>query len=163
MEEILAAGIHWKLINFAIFIGLLVFFLRKPVKEFWSSRTNTIRFDMEEGEKLRREAQAKYDDLKRRVSRLESEAQELVRSLQQEGEMEKKRLTEEADKLAARLLSDGQRIMDQEFRRVREGLKEQAVQLVVEAAEKLVAENMKADDQKRLSDKYLETLERGAA
>lgn len=163
METLLATGLHWKLINFGIFVGLLFFFLRKPVKEFWTARTHAIRFEMEEGEKLRREAQAKHDDLCRRVSRLETEAQGLVRALQQEGEMEKEKLMEEADKQAARLQSDGKRIMDQELQRVREGLREQVVQLAIEAAQKLIAENFNAADQKRLSDSYIAGVERGAA
>ncbi len=163
MEEFLASGVHWKLFNFFLFAGILFFVLRKPIKDYWQTRAHAIQFEMDEAGKLARDAQAQYDQLRQRVSRLESEAQGLIRSLEQEGDAEKKRIMEEADKAAARLKSDGERIMAQEVRRARESLKAQAVQLAVETAEKMIRDNFNDADQKRLSEQYLTNLEKGAA
>jgi F-type H+-transporting ATPase subunit b len=162
MEEILHSGLHWNLINFSIFVGLLFFFLKKPVKEFWEGRAVRIRFEMEEGEKLGREAKARHENLRKSVARLESDAADLARSLEREGEMEKKQLQDEGRRRAERLKEDAARILDQEARKAREFLKEQAASLALETAEKLVLENLKPEDQKRLSEQYLSGLERQA-
>lgn len=160
MNELIHSGVHWNLINFSIFVGVLFFFLRKPVKEFWESRSGRIRFEIEEGEKLGREAKSRHESLRKTISRLDAETQELVLFLEREGEMEKKQLMDEGKRRSERLKEDGRRILDQEARKARESLKGQVAALALETAEKLVRENLKAEDQKRLSDGYLAGLER---
>jgi F-type H+-transporting ATPase subunit b len=160
MEEMLHSGLHWNLINFSIFVGLLFFFLRKPVKEFWEGRAVRIGFEIQEGEKLGRDAKARHDDLQKRVSRLDSDAQNLVLALEREGDLEKKQLQEDGNRRVARLRDDTARILDQEARKARETLKEQVAALALETAEKLIRENIRGEDQKRLSDGYLIGLER---
>lgn len=163
MGELLHAGVHWSLINFALFVALLVFVLRKPVKEFWASRREQIRFALDESGRLKREAEERHEDLKKRLSRLETEARELVHSMEREGEAEKRRLMEEAERLASNVRQDTERILAQEIRKARETLKAQAVELAVELAEKTVRDHFKDTDQKKLSEEYLAGVEKGAA
>ncbi|HSA58794.1 MAG TPA: ATP synthase F0 subunit B [bacterium] len=160
MDALLHSGIHWSLINFSIFVSLLFFFLKKPVKEFWESRAGRIRFEIEEGEKIGREAKSRHENLRKAMSRLEAESRDLVLSLEREGELEKKQLMEEGKKRSDRLKEDGLRILDQEARKARESLKGQVASLALETAERMVRENLKAEDQKRLSDDYMAGLER---
>ena len=159
MSELLAAGMPWQIFNFVVFLVVLFFALRKPVKEFWASRSHQIRFDMEEAERLRREASERHGALQSRLSRIEKEISELIRSLEDEGEMEKKVMTQEAEKLSQKIKQDTERIAAQEVRKARETLKVQAVQLSVEMAERLIRENVRESDQRRLSENYLKELE----
>jgi F-type H+-transporting ATPase subunit b len=162
MHEILEAGIHWNLINFAIFVGMLFFFLRKPVQEFWKSREGQIRFELQESERVGREAKTQHDELKTMLSRLDSESKDLVLTLEREGEMEKKQLMEDGQRRSERLKLDATRIIDQEGRKAREMLKEQVATLALETAEKMIQENIQAQDQQRLADQYVTGLERQA-
>lgn len=159
----MAAGTHWRILNFAIFLGVLFFALRKPVKEFWASRSHEIRFAMEEAERLKREAKARHDGLEKRLARIEEEVKGLVRTLQQEGELEKGKMIEEAENLARRIQRDSERIAAQEIQKAKETLKAQTIQLSVELAERILREKFQESDQKRLSEKYLRELERGSA
>lgn len=163
MGEFLAAGMHWKLLNFGLFVGVLFFLLRKPVSEFWASRSHQIRFDLEESERMKRESIGRHGDLEKRVSRIEGEVKDLVRSLKGEGELEKERLIQEAERLSRRMREDGERIAAQEVRKAKEALKIQTVQLSMELAERLVRENVRETDQKRITERYLADLEGGAA
>lgn len=160
MEEILSAGIHWRLINFALFVGLLVYFLKNPLKEFWKTRSQKIQSDLEESERLRRDAEKQYRQLEARLADIENEVQTLIRSLEEEGDLEKKRLIEDTEKIATRIKQDAERIADQEVRRARETLKAQAIQLSVEMAERLIRDNFKDTDQQKLVGRYLEKLEK---
>jgi F-type H+-transporting ATPase subunit b len=162
MEEFLAGGVHWRILNFLIFLGVLFFALRKPVKEFWAGRAHEVRFEMEEAARLRREAAARHETLEKRLSRIETEVKDLVRTLEEEGELERKKMVEEAEKLALRIKQDSERIAGQEVLKAREALKAQAVELAMELAERQIRENFQTTDQKRLSEKYLKQLE-GAA
>lgn len=160
MHELLHAGIHWSLLNFAIFVGLLFFFLKKPVKEFWVSRAGEIRFELEEAARLSREAKGQHEQLQGLLSRLDAESKDLILSLEREGEMEKKRLMEEGKRRSERLKEDAVRIVEQEARKTRETLKEQVASLSLETAEKMIRDSLRDEDQKRLSDEYLSGLER---
>lgn len=160
MEEFLAAGIHWRIFNFVVFLGSLFFILRKPVREFWVSRAHQIRFEIDESAKLKREFQERYDTLKKRVSRIEEEAKALVRFMEQEGELEKKKMIEEAEQLSRRIRHESERIADQEVRKAREILKAQTVQMAIELADRVIRENIRDEDQQRLTEKYMTGLER---
>lgn len=153
----------WSVINFVIFVGVLFFVLRKPVREFWAGRSHGIRFEIEESEKLKRQAGKRHEELQKRFSRIEAEAKGLIQSLELEGEMEKKRLIEESERLSRRLLEEGERIAAQEVRKAVEILKTQTVALSIEMAERLVKERVDENDQRRLSEKYLAELERSPA
>lgn len=159
MSELLEAGIPWTVFNFVVFVGMLFFLLRKPVKEFWITRSHEIRFAVTEAERVKREAKEKYDDLKKRLARLEVETKELIHQMHQEGEMEKKGIMEQVERLAQRTREDSERIMAQEVRKAREALKIEAVNLAIEFARKTIADNLQEADQKRLSDQYLNRLE----
>ncbi len=159
MEELLSAGIHWQILNFIIFLAVLFFALRKPVKEFWSSRSHQIRFDMEEANRLQREASLRHEDLQKRLSKIEKEIADLIRSLEEEGEMEKRVMIQEAERLSQKIEQDAERIATQEVRKAKETLKAQAAQLSIEMAERLIRENFQDEDQRRLSEKYLKGLE----
>ncbi len=159
MEELLASGLHWRIVNFILFVGLLVYVLRKPAKAFWESRAQRIHSEIEQGEQLRREAEGKYRTLEKRFLNLETEIQGLVSSMQREGSDEKKFLLSDAEALAARIRKESERIAAQEVRKARESLRAQAVTLAVELAEKMIRQGLGEEDQKRLADKYLSALE----
>ena len=152
----------WNVFNFVVFVGALFFLLRKPVKEFWATRSHEIRFAITDAERVKREAKAGYDDLRRRVTRLEAETRELIHQMHQEGELEKKGMMEQAEKLVLRIREDSEKIMTQEVRKARETLKLEAVGLAIEFARKTIVDNLQEADQKRLSDKYRNGGEEGA-
>src|SRR3989338_11119227 len=107
MEHFLEGGMHWRILNFFIFLGILVFFLRKPLREFWEARSNRTRFEMEEAAKLRATEEERYRALQSRIASLEKEAAFLVSSLKEEGELEQTRLVAEGERYAAKLKGDG--------------------------------------------------------
>lgn len=163
MELFFASGMPWKIFNFVVFVALLFFFLRRPLKEFWAGRSHGIRFEIEEAANLAREARFRHEVLRKRMTEIEREMQELVRSLESEGDLERKNMIEEAEGLSERIRTEGEKILRQEIQKGREMLKAQAVQLSMDLAERLVTENLVAEDQKRISEAYLEGLEKGAA
>lgn len=159
MEELLASGIQWRIVNFLLFVGLLVYVLRKPWTAFWETRAQKIHLEIEEGEKLKRASRERYQSLEKRLGNLENELQGLAASMEQEGREEKKRLISDAEAWSARIRHESERIAAQEVRKAREILKTQAVTLAMELAEKMVKQGLREEDQKRLADHYLESLE----
>lgn len=159
MEEFIASGMHWRIFNFLVFLSILTFVLRKPVKEFWLSRAHQIGFEREEATRLRQEASRRHDEMKKKMAGIEGEIRDLIRSLEAEGEFEKKRMMEETERLARRLREDTERIAAQEVKKAIQTLKVQAVELAVELADRLLRENVNRGDQKRMVERYLQELE----
>lgn len=163
MHDFLAAGMHWKFINFAIFaIGLIVL-LKKPVADFWAKRTNDLKTEIEDAKRLRAEAQARHRELEARWSRIAGEVNGLAKSLKEEGEAERVKMVQDAQALSVRMKSDSEKIVEQEVRRAKEILKAQAVQLAMELADRLIRENIRLEDQQKMAEQYLIDLEKGAA
>lgn len=153
----------WQIFNFVVFLVVLFFALRRPVREFWASRTHQIRFEIDEAARLKGESQERHDVIQGRLARIDREMKDLVQSLEKDGELEKKRIAEEARRFVVRLQGDSERIAAQEVRKAQEILKGQAVQLSLELAERLIRENLKGSDQTRMVEKYLTGLEGGTA
>ncbi len=159
MHEFLASGMPWKLFNFAVFVGLLGFGLKKSVAEFWRNRKATLTMEIDEASRLRKDAGKKTYDLEVRLTRLDQETAELVKKLGEEGELEKKKMIEDAQRLAAGMRRDSVRIMEQELGRAREELKHQVAEISVGIAERLLQEKMVPEDRLRLNRNTLGELE----
>lgn len=146
-------------INFLIFILILGYFLHKPMKEFFSSRAAVIGKDIHESQNLKQEAEQKYAEYEQRMKSIEAEMQHLITELKKDGQLERDRLLATAEEQAEALKHTSERIMDQELRRAKEELKQEAVQLAAEMAEDLLKKNITAEDQQRIVKQYIHKVE----
>ena len=69
-------------------------------------RHEQIAKDLAEGARLRDEAKRKLDDYNARLSNMDREIDELVRSIRSEAEAERKRIVDEAEARAVRMQKD---------------------------------------------------------
>lgn len=146
-------------INFLIFILILGYFLRKPMKEFFRSRAAVIGKDINESQKLKEEAERKYAEYEQRMKGIEAEMQHLITELKSDGQLERDRLLSTAEEQAEALKNTSERIMAQELRRAKEELKQEAVQLAADMAEDLLKKNITAEDQQRIVKQYIHKVE----
>lgn len=158
MNDFLNAGMHWKTLNFALFLTFLYFVLRKPVAEFWKTRTHKIEFDLEEAARLHREAAVRVIDLEKRIDHLDQESKKIIQTLRDEGESEKKKILNETGGLVEKVRQDADRIMHQEIQRTKEQLKREIVEASLERARQLLQENFNDSDQQKLGQKFLHQL-----
>ncbi len=147
-------------INFLILILVLGYFLRKPVKEFFASRAALIKKNIELSQALRNEAAKKYAEYEARLKGIEAEMSRLIAQLKKDGNLEKERILRAAQEQMVGLGETSKRVMDQEIRRAKEELKEEAAALAASLAEELVRKNITPEDQRRLLEEYLERMER---
>ncbi|MDO8461292.1 MAG: ATP synthase F0 subunit B [Deltaproteobacteria bacterium] len=149
----------WKIINFVIFVGVLTYFLRKPLREFWLVRRSQLALQIEEATKLAREAGEKHASYEKRLSHIEKEAQQLVAELKNDGELQKKQILKESKEWELSMNEEWKKIAAQEIRKAKIVLQKEAVQLAAEIAEKLVHDHFEKDDQVKLTEGYLKRLE----
>ena len=151
--------VYWS-INLLILIAVLLFFLRKPAKEFFASRATLIRTNIDQARNLKADAEKKYAEYEARLKAIESEMNALVSSLEKDGELERRRIVEAATQQVATLKKNSERMLQQETAKAKEELKREAVQLATELAGDLIKKNMTPEDQSRIVEQYLDKMEK---
>ncbi len=146
-------------INFIILLSLLIYFLKKPAKEFFQTRSKKVAEEIEQAAHEKHDAEAKYLNYDRRLKNIESEMDNLLQNLKKEGELARQKIVEEAEASAKRIAETTQWIANQEIRKAKEALKEKSVQIIAERAEKMIHDNIQAQDRHNLVDKALNKLE----
>jgi F-type H+-transporting ATPase subunit b len=132
----------WATIALLIFIGIVVY-LKVPgmISKALDSRADKIRHDLDEARRLREEAQALLAEFQQKRKAAEKEAGDIVTAAKREAEMlvaEAHKKTE--DYVARRTAMAEQKIAQAEREAVNE-VRSSAVDIAVEAARKLLADN----------------------
>jgi F-type H+-transporting ATPase subunit b len=146
------------ILDFLVFIGLLVYFGRKPIAAMLDKRHADVAKEMEAAKALRDEAQAKYDEYTARISGLETELQLMLADVQKGTAVEVERIMAEAQAQVVRLTAEEQQRLEQESKRLRESLQREAATLAVQMAEQALRERLDAAGQQRLVERSLSEL-----
>jgi F-type H+-transporting ATPase subunit b len=148
----------FRLANFAILAGTLVYFLRKPVADYLASRSAQIRQDLVTAAEMRTTATAQLAEIDNKLKALPGELEALKRQGAQDVEAERVRIEKAAVEERTRLLEQTRREIDMRMRIARRELTEHAARLAVEVAETRIKRSITPDDQLRLVDRYASQL-----
>jgi F-type H+-transporting ATPase subunit b len=93
----------WKFINLAIFVGILIYLLRKPLSAQFKAKRDAIRAELIRAEEERKAALARLTAIEARLAQLENEKEAIHSKAKEESEEERKRLSEQTKAEIARL------------------------------------------------------------
>lgn len=148
----------FRLANFAILVGLLVYFLKSPFVAYLASRSAQIRQDLVTAAEMRAAATAQLAEIDRKMQALPAELDALRRQGAEDVKAEQARITEAAAAERTRLLEQTRREIDMRLRIAKRELTEHAAQLAVGVAEQRIRRSITPDDQVRLVDRYASQL-----
>ena len=148
----------FRLANFAILAGTLVYFLRTPLADYLASRSGQIRQDLVTAAEMRIAAAAQLAEIDNKLKALPGELEALKRQGAQDVEAERVRIEKAAVEERTRLLDQTRREIDMRMRIARRELTEHAARLAVEVAETRIKRSITPDDQLRLLDRYASQL-----
>ena len=149
----------YKAINFVILVGGLGYVLRKPMAEFFSSRSASIQKSLEEGRKALEASQAQLQAVEEKLRGLEAEIAAFKASAVREMEAERQRLQQSSAEEAARILESARAQTDTAVRGAKLELKNYAAQKSVALAEELIRARLDDSGRKRLVTQFVATLE----
>ena len=150
----------WQIINFLILVGALAFMMKKmDLKGYFKKRTELIEQSLREAREAKELAQKALAEVEERLKTKDSEIENIIAAARQSGEKEKARLVEEGDKLKARILEQARTNIDYEVKRAKEAIKEEAVEIALELAEKKLKEKLSKDEQLKLLEESLAKIE----
>jgi F-type H+-transporting ATPase subunit b len=145
--------------NLVLLLGVLVYFARKPVLEYFADRRSTIEEDLTGAAAELTDAEAVYAKWQRRLIDLESELEQIRTTGRQRAESERERIIADAEVAAERIRNNASAAITQELRRAREQLREEAAQLAIEMAGDRLAREVTDADRDRLLDEFIERVE----
>jgi F-type H+-transporting ATPase subunit b len=161
-EEGGSSSLIFSVLNFALILGVIFYFARKPVAEYLEQRRQGIQRSLEDSAKLLADAEAKLQDWNDRTGRLDAELAGIRETSRRIAEEEREEILAQARANAERIQNDARVAIDQELLRARRTLAEEAGELAIDLAAKLIADQVTDDDQQRLFDEFLSKVEAGA-
>jgi F-type H+-transporting ATPase subunit b len=149
----------YKIINFAILVGGLGYILRKPLTEFFTSRSASIRKSLDEGRKALEASQAQLKIVEDKLKGLEAEIAAFKSSAMREMEAERQRMQQAGAEEAARILESARNQTSVAVRAAKLELKRYAAQKSVTLAEELIRGRLDDSSRKRLVTQFVATIE----
>lgn len=158
-----AGGESWldwlfKIINFAVLVGILIKFAGKPLKNYLVTRHNSIKEKLEEAERKAIEAEALRAKYEERLAGLEKELEAFKKDILEETEKERKKILADAEAFALRIKQQAGITYEQEVREIRGKIKEEIARLTVEKAETLIREKVGKKDHDQMVEDFIEKL-----
>ena len=140
----------WQVTNLAFFLGLLWYFLRKPVAEFFGTRRTEVAKALAKADDDRKRAESLAAELAKRLAQIETELMNLKEGARKDAETEHAALLKQTEEDAARFLARASTDVDNRVRAARAELTAYAGDLAVEVAREILAKNVTPEDEKRL-------------
>jgi F-type H+-transporting ATPase subunit b len=150
--------VYLQAINFLLYAGLLVYLLRKPVREYFSGRKEKFNSALNKAAQAKNEAEAQKREVQTRIDELTRTSQaELARAKSEAAELQT-RIMKEAEEISAHLKSEANRSATFEIERAKNELRESLLSQAVAFSSKLLKEKIAEGDQKRLQTEFVDKI-----
>jgi F-type H+-transporting ATPase subunit b len=149
----------WEAGNLLLLLGVLVYLGRKPVLNYLSERRQRIQDNLANSERLLKEAEARLAEWNQKASKLDVEIEEVRQMARERAEQERLQILEDARATAERIKRDAASGVDREVERAKQALRDEAADLSVELAGKLLQEHVSDGDRDRLLDEFVAEIE----
>ena len=156
--ETAAPPVGWFILDFILFVGLIVYFARRPIRDVFLARHKRIKKAIEDAEAAHREAAARYEDYRDKLANVEVESATHVERGKVDGALERDQIIAAAREYAERLQLDVKAVIDQEFNRARDRVQHQAVIQLLSQTEALLRQTLTDRDRERLLDEAIAQL-----
>jgi len=146
------------LLNFAILVFGYYYLGKKPVQKALVDRRASVAREIEEANRLLREAEERAKVYQAKLANLESEIETAKRSLTEAGKGDRDRILREADERAARMKRDATLLVDQEVKQIRQDLLRETIDTAGATALVMLRERVTREDHERLANEFLGQL-----
>lgn len=144
------------MINLIIFFLLMRHFLIKPVTDIMEKRKQMIEDDIRDAGKEQEKALLLKKQYEEALSGAREESQTLIERAKENAKQEYSRIVKDADVQAGKILKTARETIEQEREKTIKDMKTEVAGLAVDAARKIVAEQMKENGGQGMYDQFLE-------
>ena len=144
-----------RLVNFAVIASVVVYFARKPIRDFFAARTAEIAKSMVDSKEARERSVAALADMERKVREMEAETKSMVADAQARAEKDKLALIEEGKKVAQDVQAQVKMGVELELQKAKSALAVEASLLSLELAEGSIKSKISGQDHERIVKEYI--------
>lgn len=150
----------WKSLNFVVLAAGFGYLIKKALRPYLASRTESIQREIAEATRLRAEAEARAAETDRRLANLDAEIEKLRAEARREMEEEERRLKAESERAIARMQSSAELEIASLTKRARQELKAYAAELALKLAREKIRQRMTPEIAHALVDNFVHSLDR---
>ncbi len=144
-----------RVINAAIFVGIIWYAAGKLIKKFFTGRREEIVQEMDDLAKRKQEAEARLAEVERQIADVEAECAKLLEDGRAQAERIKASIVSEAEKQAAHIVEQAKKGAEQEGKAELEAIRERMAETIVAEVEKSLLDRLDATTHQKLIDKSL--------
>ena len=143
------------LINFLILMGVLTRFLYKPFLNMLAARKQSIKDALDNAELTNRRADEKMEQYSKRISKVEDESREIIRTAKIKADAQARDIIEDARKEAGDIIAKAEKTIEKEKEKAMEEMKQEIAVLAVMAAEKIVEREIQRAGQEAIVEEVI--------
>ena len=143
------------LINFLILMGVLTRFLYKPFLNMLAARKQSIKDALDNAELTNRRADEKMEQYSKRISKVEEESREIIRTAKIKADSQARDIIEDARKEAGDIIAKAEKTIEKEKEKAMEEMKQEIAVLAVMAAEKIVEREIQRAGQEAIVEEVI--------
>ncbi len=147
--------IIWTLVSFFILLILLKKVAFPPILKGMKKREETIKQQLDEAQKTKKEAETLLDDYKRQLADARSEAQKIINEGKGLGESIRKEVIQKAQEESNQIVKRAQEEIELQKQKALMELQEKIADLSVMAASKVINKSLNLEDHRRLVEDYI--------
>ena len=147
-----------RIFNLLLFVGLLLYFVRRPTLEAFRSRRENIRSELLRAQEERNAALAKLTEVEERLARLNGEVEQIRSQAQKEAAEEAARIERSTEEEVRKLREQARREIESAAKAARAELREYAAEQSIRLAEEMIRRDMRPEDDERLVKGYVDEL-----
>ena len=140
----------WQLVNLVAFLGVLLYFVARPLAAMFRSRQLAVEERLREAKELRAEAARLGAEVHERMAKLDQEIAEVRARGLAEGEAERVALSEKADREVERVRREAEEEIGRRLAAAKQDLRRVAADLTSASAREMLASQITDDDRRRL-------------
>ena len=145
----------WAGINLILLLILMKIFLFKPIRKMMEKRTQMVQDELDSAKKTREEAEQLREQYDSELGSARDEAQKIIDKAHEDAETERAAIIKRSQEEADRIVADAGKTIENERKRVIAQAQTQIADLAVEAASRIIGENVDDEKNRRLVDKFL--------
>lgn len=140
----------WKFVNLAIFVGLLVYLVKKPLSDAFKAKREAIRAELIKAEEEKQAALAKLTSAEAKMVSIELERKAILQSAREEAEAEKANILRQTEIEIAKMREQAESEINRLAQQTKAELRRFSAEESVRLAEEKLRNEINADNDSRL-------------
>ena len=149
----------YQAINVAIVVGIIVYFLKDTVRQFFKEKKATYLLQEEKARSVRKQAEEEHLQIQIQLTKLESTAEETLSRARAEAVDMRNQMMNEAQVMSKRIQAEAEASARLEFEKARAALRKEIILESARQAEKFMKEKVSSEDLQRLQNDFAQNIQ----